>query len=73
MAAKANERTIYAKDAGLTRAGFSTPEDAWLEQGRLREKYPEPSFRIRVRLRQRTGLYDVVVKRQTTVVVGGEG
>lgn len=38
MAAKANERTIYAKDGALTRTGFSTPEDAWLEQGRLREK-----------------------------------
>jgi hypothetical protein len=54
-------RYIYVKDAGLSKFGFPTAEAANAEADKMGERDTDER-RIRVRLRQRTGLYDVLVK-----------
>lgn len=59
-------RFIYVKDVDKTVTDIADFATATARHTELRKLYAEPAFRTRLRLRSRTGLYDIVVKRQTT-------
>ncbi len=60
-------RVIYKKSEELSRTGFLSHEAAKAAFDDISKRYPEPEYRVRCRLRQRTSLYDVVVKVRTEV------
>ncbi len=61
------KRYIYVKDHDLTRTGFKTIAEASLAFAQLSSAHNGPEFRIRTRLRRRTGTWDVLVKRRQEV------
>lgn len=60
-------RIVYVKDPTLTVTDIGHIEEAIFIKDRLKKDYPEPEFRVRNRLRTRTGMWDVLVKRRTEV------
>lgn len=64
---KEEPRYIYKKDEALCRTGITDFAEARETAEKLSDEHSEPEFRIRTRLRSRTGLWDVVVKRRTEV------
>ena len=55
----------YLKDNDRTRTGFATFDEASTLAKRIRSELndlPEVTYRVRVRARSRTGMWDVVVK-----------
>ena len=58
---------VYLRDNERTRTGFPTIGDAQAVASGLSAHLAVPEWRIRVRLRQRNGLFDVVVKRRTAL------
>lgn len=69
MAKKQQEekRYIYKKNLELGKADFAIFEHAKNLEAELQKKYPEPEYRVRTRLRSRTGHWDVIVKVRTEV------
>jgi len=61
------KRIVYVKDSALTVTDITNIEEAIVVKDRLKKDYPEPEFRVRNRLRSRTGMWDVLVKRRTEV------
>lgn len=64
-----NFRAVYIKDPELTKTDIGSYDEATRIAGELKEKYPEPLYRIRVRLRSRTDKWDVLTKRRTEIEV----
>lgn len=64
---KEEERFIYKKDPELGKANIAVFELAKNLEAELKQRYPEPQYRVRTRLRSRTQLWDVVVKVRTSV------
>jgi hypothetical protein len=64
---KKEPRYIYKKDPELGKSDIAVFELAKNCEAELLKKYPEPQYRVRTRLRSRTGLWDVVVKVRTEV------
>jgi hypothetical protein len=60
-------RVVYVKDPALTVTGITELETAISVKDDLKVKYPEPDFRVRNRYRNRTDMWDVLVKRRTEV------
>lgn len=56
------KRYIFKRDDEQSKLGFATAEEARLYATNKFEVMDSDERRVRVRLRQRTGLYDVVVK-----------
>lgn len=75
MSKEKEKRYIYVRDPDLTVTGFTAVEEAHKEVDRLTAQMgdrPTDEYRIRVRLRNRTNLWDVVVKtrREATTAKG---
>lgn len=66
---KAPARIIYKRDSDLSKVGFADYAEAAELHHTLSQKYAEPGYRIRTRMRSRTGTWDVVVKVRTEVAV----
>jgi hypothetical protein len=64
---KKEVRIIYKRDSDLTKVGFLDFVEAQAVAHELKQKYPEPQYRIRTRLRTRNNGWDVVVKVRTEV------
>lgn len=60
-------RVIYKKDLNLSRVGFTDVTAAKVTELELLKTHPEPTYRVRTRLRTRTNTWDVVVKVRTEV------
>jgi len=60
-------RFIYKKNPELGKTDIAVFELAKNLESELLKKYPEPEYRVRTRLRNRTGMWDVVVKVRTEV------
>lgn len=55
----------YVKDNDLTQTGFASYDEACAAATRVRAHFSDPKelkYRVRTRLRSRTGRWDVVVK-----------
>lgn len=59
---KNETRAVYKKDHKLSTSGYSDFADAKKVEDALVAQYTMPEYRIRVRLRNRTNTWDVVVK-----------
>lgn len=61
------KRYIWVKDPQLTVTDIAELEQAIVVKDQLKQRYTEPEFRVRNRLRSRTGKWDVLVKRRQEV------
>lgn len=62
MSKEQQKRYIYVRNDELSKTGFVNQEDARIWANSKFEVMDTEERRVRVRLRNRTGLYDVVVK-----------
>lgn len=60
-------RVIYKKSEELSKTGFALHSAAEIIAGEMKKLHPEPAYRVRTRLRNRTNTWDVVVKVRTEV------
>lgn len=67
MSDKKQVRYIFVKDTEQSKLGFASAEEARLWAVNKFEVMDTDERRVRVRLRQRTGFYDVVVKTRREV------
>lgn len=66
--AEDTKKYIYTIDRDKTVTGFITLGEAHDKLQELLKKYPEPEWRVRNRLRSRTGMFDIVVKARKEVL-----
>jgi len=69
MSDQNGKRVIYVRNDEQSKTGFATQEEARLYAVGKFEVMDTEERRVRVRLRNRTGLYDVVVKTRKEISI----